>query len=183
MGCVCQRSVGERSERQNEGEEGTPKQTVVPGRKYEFAMDVCAHFVMLTRSFFFLLNRRQRDGLPSYCPARTPHQTNMRSDENTVREVKPLIKYTFPSDASAYLTTDSPAKLVKTYPCQYKSLVPRMSQLQQQLLDEQAGDAVELVGCDFDGGITMYPYNERVQPHYDYFASTIKTKGDLESIR
>ena len=99
-----------------------------------------------------------------------------------------------PTDADKYLTVDSPAKLVKTsnywsvrdgaaHLCQYKRLVPCMSQLQKQLLDEHAEDAVELVDYDFDGGITMYPYNEKVQPHYDYFASTIKTKGDLESIR
>lgn len=113
--------------------------------------------------------------------------------------VRPGIIYTFPTtDANEYLTVDSHDKLFRTSSYwsfqaremqQYKRLVPRMSQLQKQLLAEQVGDAVQLVDAvqvdywDFDGGITMYPYHENVQPHYDYFASTIKMKGDLESIR
>ncbi|EJK72171.1 hypothetical protein THAOC_06325 [Thalassiosira oceanica] len=115
----------------------------------------------------------------------------------TVSSDKPKVVYgedVFPTDADKYLTVDSNEKLVKTsnywsmvageaHLCQYKELVPCMYQLQIQLLEEQAGDAIVLVGCEFDGGITMYPYHEKVQPHYDYFASTIKAKGDLELIR
>ncbi|EJK57718.1 hypothetical protein THAOC_22197, partial [Thalassiosira oceanica] len=115
----------------------------------------------------------------------------------TVSSDKPKVVYgedVFPTDADKYLTVDSNEKLVKTsnywsmrageaHLCQYKRLVPCMYQLQIQLLEEQAGDTIVLVGYEFDGGITMYPYHERVQPHYDYFASTVKTKGDLESIR
>jgi len=110
--------------------------------------------------------------------------------------VKPTILYgdAFPSDADEYLTVDSRDKLVYTSSywtirngevehSEYTQLVPTMSRMQRNLLDEQEGDAVHLEHYAFDSGITMYPYHEKVQLHYDYFASSIKTKDGLESIR
>ncbi|EJK62557.1 hypothetical protein THAOC_16825 [Thalassiosira oceanica] len=114
----------------------------------------------------------------------------MRSnlEEEPVSLAKPIChsSYDFPTDAAEYLTIDSQDKLTTTWSWSsrtYTWLIPDMHQLQKQLLGEHAGDAIKLVRCEFDGGITMYPYHEKVQPHYDYFASTVKTKDDLESIR
>ncbi|EJK71818.1 hypothetical protein THAOC_06704, partial [Thalassiosira oceanica] len=118
----------------------------------------------------------------------SPTRGIMRSnlEEEPASSAKPIFQcsYDFPTDADEYLTIDSQDKLTRTRSWSSRLwLVPDMHQLQRQLLDEQAGNAIQLVGCEFDGGITMYPYHEKVQPHYDYFASTVKTKDDLESIR
>ena len=129
--------------------------------------------------------------------AREPRvsQGNMRSDlegptvsASPVGPSEPAFLESFPTDADEYLTVDSHDKLIRTSTdwsgesCKW--LVPDMCRMQRNLLHGAGRKRVKLIDYRFnDDGITMYPYHEKLQSHYDYFASTIKSKINLESIR